>query len=196
VRIPPLPAPSPPPTEQWLAERTVGAPTPRLTTAVEIHDYDPTWPAMYAREQARIGAALGARALAIEHIGSTSVPDLAAKPRIDIDLIVADPADEPAYLPALEEAGYFLRVREPDWYEHRCLHSHDSAVNLHVFGPDCDEHLRHLIFRDWLRTHPEDRARYAAEKRRIAVSGVTYMAQYADQKSIVVVEILRRAGLT
>jgi GrpB-like predicted nucleotidyltransferase (UPF0157 family) len=97
------------------------------------------------------------------------VPGLAAKNRLDIDLIVADPADEPSYVPALEPAGYVLRTRDPDWYEHRCLWTHDHGVNLHVSGPDCDEHLRHLIFRDWLRDHPDDRDRYAAEKRQIAV---------------------------
>jgi GrpB-like predicted nucleotidyltransferase (UPF0157 family) len=162
---------------------------------IEIVDYDSSWPQSYAGHADRIRAAIGSAALSIAHVGSTSVPGLPAKPRIDIDVIVADPVDEAAYLPGLEAAGYVLRVREPDWYDHRCLHGFDPAANVHVFGPDCDEHLRHVIFRDWLREHPEDRARYAAEKRRIAAEGVRFGAEYAARKSDIVIDILRRAGL-
>jgi GrpB-like predicted nucleotidyltransferase (UPF0157 family) len=194
MRKPPLPRPSEPVTEQELARVTVGAPT-RLTGPILIHDYDPAWPRLYALECERIRAALGPLALAVEHVGSTSVPGLAAKPIIDIDLIVADPTDEPAYVPALEAAGYALRLREPQWYEHRMFKDFDPEVNLHVFGPDCDEHLRHLVFRDWLREHPEDRERYEAEKRRVAARPLRFMAQYAEQKTGTVVAILRRAGL-
>jgi GrpB-like predicted nucleotidyltransferase (UPF0157 family) len=196
MRIPPLPEPSPEPTVEWLRSRQVGRVLPPAAPRViEIVEYDPDWPALYATHEKRIRAALGPAALAVEHIGSTSVPGLPAKPRIDVDVIVADPVDEAAYLPMLEAAGYELRVREPDWYEHRCLHGFEPFANVHVFGPDCDEHLRHLIFRNWLRTHPEDQARYAAEKRRIAAEGVRFMAEYAARKSDVVTEILRRAGL-
>ena len=124
------------------------------------------------------------------------MPGLAARNRLDIDLIVADAVDERSYVPALEAAGYFLRTRDPDRYEHRCLWTDDHGVNLHVFGPDCDEHLRHLIFRDWLRAHPDDRDRYAAEKRRIAAAYPWEMAEYVNQKAAVIVEILRKAGLT
>lgn len=195
MRIPPLPEPSPEVTEEWLLERSIGGRLPRLPAPIEVADYDPAWPMSYASHAKRIREALGDAALAVEHVGSTSVPGLAAKFRIDIDVIVADSADEAAYLPALEAAGYVLRVREPDWYEHRCFHGFEPPANVHVFGPDCDEHLRHVIFRDWLRTHPEDRDRYAAEKRRIAAENFTYMAEYAARKSTIVIDILRRAGL-
>ncbi|SDY96200.1 GrpB domain, predicted nucleotidyltransferase, UPF0157 family [Asanoa ishikariensis] len=195
MRLPPLPKPEPPVTEEWLRSRNVGEP-PRLPGPIEIVAYDPSWPALYARHADRIRGALGPTALAVAHVGSTAVPGMAAKFRIDIDVIIEDPRAEAAYLPALEAAGYVLRIREPDWYEHRLLHGFDPMTNVHVFPPDCDEHLRHLILRDWLRDHPEDRARYAEEKRRIARSGVTYMAEYASQKSTVIVDILRRAGLT
>jgi GrpB-like predicted nucleotidyltransferase (UPF0157 family) len=182
-------------TEEWLRSRQVGARLPDPVPAIEIVEYDPAWPDLYAGHADRIRAAIGPAALSITHVGSTSVPGLPAKPRIDIDVIVADPVDEAAYLPGLEAAGYVLRVREPDWYDHRCLHGFDPAANVHVFGPDCDEHLRHVIFRDWLREHPEDRARYAAEKRRIAAEGVRFGAEYAARKSDIVIDILRRAGL-
>lgn len=194
MRIPPLPAPSEPVTAQELARVTIGAPN-RLPAPIGVHDYDPAWPQMFAHEHERIRRALGPAALAVEHVGSTSVPGLAAKPIIDIDLIVADPADEKAYVPALQAAGYVLRIREPDWYQHRMLKSFEPEVNLHVFGPDCDEHLRHLIFRDWLRGHPDDRDLYAAEKRRIAAQPLEFMAEYAEQKTETIVRILQRAGL-
>ncbi|MEV6849677.1 GrpB family protein, partial [Actinoplanes sp. NPDC051411] len=137
----------------------------------------------------------GARALAVEHVGSTAVPGLAAKDRVDIDLIVADPADEDAYVPALSAAGLTLASREPHWYGHRCLWTETHDANVHVFGPDCDEHLRHLVFRDWLRAHPADRDRYAACKLAAAAAHPLSMARYVAAKAGTIVDILTRAGL-
>lgn len=194
MRTPPLPGALAPVTADRLASRAVGGRPTQVTGPITIDDYDPEWPLMFAREEVRIRHALGSLALAIDHVGSTAVPGLAAKNRLDIDLIVADPAEESAYVPALEPAGYTLRTREPDWYGHRCLWTHDHGVNLHVFGPDCDEHLRHLIFRDWLRSHPDDRDRYAAEKRRIAAASPLDMTEYVNQKAAIVIETLRKAG--
>lgn len=98
-------------------------------------------------------------------------------------------------MPVLAEVGYTLRTREPHWYEHRCLWTDTHDVSVHVFGPDCDEHLRHLIFRAWLRTHPADRDLYAARKLRSAAENPMSMGKYVDGKSPVIVEILTRAGL-
>ncbi|HEY3503504.1 MAG TPA: GrpB family protein [Actinocatenispora sp.] len=196
MRTPPLPGPVTPLSPDRLAARAVGDRSVDTPVApITIEAYDPDWPGRYVGERACIRDALGARALAVEHVGSTAVPGLAAKDRLDIDLIVADPTDETAYVPALAAAGYALRTREPDWYQHRCLWSAGHTVNLHVFGPDCDEHLRHLVFRDWLRTHPDDRAYYAAEKRRAAADHPWSMSAYNAQKAGPVLEILRRAGL-
>jgi GrpB-like predicted nucleotidyltransferase (UPF0157 family) len=180
-------------TDEYLAAVTVGPPLPYSGTIV-IADYDPSWPAQYAREEARIRAALGDVALAVEHVGSTSVPGLPAKPILDIDLIVPDSTDEAAYVPALEAAGYVLRIREPDWYEHRMFKGADPNVNLHVFGPDCEEHERHLRFRDRLRAHPADRDRYAATKRELAARDWPNVGHYSEAKSEVILEILRAAG--
>ena len=108
---------------------------------------------------------------------------------------MADPADEDAYVPDLATAGYTLRTREPHWYEHRCLWTAGHEVNLHVFGPDCDEHLRHLILRDHLRANPADRDLYAAAKLRAAADHPMSMGGYVAAKAPVIVEILRRAGL-
>jgi GrpB-like predicted nucleotidyltransferase (UPF0157 family) len=194
MRVPPLPAPSVPWTAEQLAARAVGSAPAGPPAGVTISDYDPTWPKRYAVEEVRIRDALGPLALEVEHVGSTAVEGLPAKDRLDIDLIVADPSEEEAYVPALTAAGYTLRTREPHWYEHRCLWTAGHDVNLHVFGPDCDEYLRHVIFRDWLRANPDDRDRYAAEKRRVAATEPTIVA-YVAAKSAIVTDILRRAGL-
>lgn len=196
MRMPPLPDPLTPLSPERIAAAAVGErPIDVPISPITITPYDSAWPATFTIEQARVLAALGARALGVEHVGSTAVPGLSAKNRLDIDLIVADPADEAAYVPALESAGYALRTREPDWYQHRCLWNEGHTANLHVFGPDCDEHLRHLIFRDWLRAHPEDRNFYEAEKRRAAADNRWSMSAYNAQKAVSIIEILQRAGL-
>ena len=130
------------------------------------------------------------RVLRLEHVGSTSVPGLVAKPRIDILLVVADPAAEASYAPALEAAGYTLRVREPDWHEHRMFSGPETAVNLHVFGPGSPEIERMLRFRDHLRTNTEDRERYAAAKRELAARHWRHIQDYADAKTEVIEAIL------
>jgi len=106
--------------------------------------------------------------LQLEHVGSTSVPGLAAKPVIDIDLTVADPARERDYVPALEAIGFRLVFREPCWHGHRLLEADEPRCNLHVFGFDSPEPIKHRIFRDWLRGNPGERDRYAASKRQAA----------------------------
>ena len=164
-----------------------------LTGRIEIREYDPEWPRLYEREEARIRAALGDRVVRIAHAGSTSVPGLPAKPIIDIALEVPDSADEPAYVPDMEAAGYVLRLREPEWFEHRLFKGPDTDVNLHVFGAACDEVDRMLAFRDRLRTDAADRELYAAAKRELAAQDWKYMQQYADAKTGVIREIMARA---
>jgi GrpB-like predicted nucleotidyltransferase (UPF0157 family) len=183
-----------PMTDAEIRAVTVGeiAPPARITLA----EYDPAWPVLYAREAARIRAALGDRALLLEHVGSTSVPGLAAKPRIDVLLVVADSTDEAAYVPALEAAGYVLHIREPDWFEHRLFKGPDTAVNLHVFSPGCTETQRMLRFRDHLRRDETDRQLYERTKRALADRVWTHTQNYADAKSGVIDEILARAAVT
>ena len=166
---------------------------PRLTGKIQVVDYDPGWPGLFEREVERIREVLGERVVRLEHVGSTSVPGLAAKPIIDIVLVVPDSADEPAYLPDLEAAGYQLVIREPDWWQHRVLKGPDTNVNLHVYSPDCPEVERYLIFRDRLRSDPADREHYQRVKRELAQRDWTYVQQYADAKTEVVEEIVLRA---
>jgi GrpB-like predicted nucleotidyltransferase (UPF0157 family) len=179
-------------TEEQLRAAHVGALVP-LNGPVQLVDYDPAWPGLFEREAGRVRAALGERVLLLEHVGSTSVPGLAAKPRIDMLLVVADSSDEPVYVPALESAGYVLHIREPDWHEHRLFKGPDIALNLHVFSAGCSEIERMLLFRNWLRAHPDDRQLYERTKRELARREWKYTQNYADAKTAVVEEILTRA---
>jgi GrpB-like predicted nucleotidyltransferase (UPF0157 family) len=171
---------------------TIGELKP-LDSPILLADYDPDWPRLFEREAARIRRALGGRALRIEHVGSTSVPGIAAKPIIDIVLVVADSADEQAYVPPLEAAGYVLRIREPEWFEHRVFKGPDTNVNLHVFTSGCEEIERMVGFRDSLRRNDADRELYERSKRALAQRKWKYVQNYADAKTAVVEEIVARA---
>ena len=158
---------------------------------IRVAPYDPEWPKVYERLREQIETALGGVALHVEHVGSTAVPGLAAKPVIDIDLTVADSADEDSYLLALDALGYDLTIRERAWHEHRCFRLEDPRVNLHVFGPDCPETIRHVLFRDWLRTHPDDRELYESAKRASLV-GTDVVIDYNQRKQPVIRDIYER----
>lgn len=131
---------------------------------ISIAEPDPTWPSIFERLASNIRRTLGDVALSVEHVGSTSVPDLPAKPIIDVDITVRDPEVEDSYIPALVALGLVHSVREPWWHGHRALRGADPRCNVHVFSPTSPEVVRHRLFRDWLREHPDDRAVYAAEK--------------------------------
>ena len=171
---------------------TVGELLP-LDSPILLAAYDPDWPRLFEREAARLTRALVGRALRIEHVGSTSVPGLAAKPIIDIVLVVADSADEQTYVPPLEAAGYVLRIREPEWFEHRVFKGPDTNVNLHVFTSGCEEIERMVGFRDWLRRNDADRELYERSKRALAQRKWKYVQNYADAKTAIVEEIVARA---
>jgi GrpB-like predicted nucleotidyltransferase (UPF0157 family) len=178
--------------DEHLDKLTVGG-AQRLTQPIEIREYDPEWPRLYAREEARIRSVLGHRVVRLEHAGSTSVPGLPAKPIVDIVLEVPDSADEPSYVPDLEAAGYVVRIREPEWFEHRVFKGPDTNVNLHTFTAGCEEVDRMLLFRDHLRANDSDRELYARTKRELAAHDWKYVQQYADAKTAVVQEIMERA---
>jgi GrpB-like predicted nucleotidyltransferase (UPF0157 family) len=178
--------------EEALARVTVGDLRP-LDGPVTLAEYDPAWPERYAALARAIRGALGDALVLVEHVGSTSVAGLAAKPIVDIVLAVADSADEAAYVASLEAQGYTLRIREPDWYEHRMLEGSDADVNLHVFSAGCPEIDRLLLFRDRLRADPAERNRYATVKRELAAQPWRHVQNYAQAKTAVVNEIVARA---
>jgi GrpB-like predicted nucleotidyltransferase (UPF0157 family) len=184
----------PPSSEEDIRAYTIGELKPHAAP-ITLVDYDPAWPRLFEREDQRIRAALGNRVVRLEHTGSTSVPGLAAKPCIDMTLVVPDSSDESSYAPDLEASGYRLTIREPDWYEHRVFKGPDTNVNLHVFSPGSPEIERMVGFRDWLRTHDKDRELYERTKRELAAQEWQYVQHYADAKTVVVEQIIARAGL-
>ena len=160
---------------------------------ITLVESDPNWPVLFDREAARVRGALGPVVVQLEHVGSTSVPGLDAKPIIDILLVVRDSADEPSFVPALTAVGYRLVIREPDWLEHRLFKGPDTDINVHVFTASADEVDRMLRFRDRLRTDAGDRELYARTKRKLAQQQWRHVQHYAQAKSEVVEQILQRA---
>ncbi len=177
--------------EQYLPQVIIGA---LESPPIEVVDYDAAWARRFACEATKIHAALSGHVLLLEHIGSTAVPGLAAKPIIDILLVVSDAAYEGSYLPALEAAGYVLRVRESDFYEHRMLRTPAKDVHLHVLSPDSPEIARYLLLRDWLRRDAADHELYARHKWCLADRRWPTMQHYAEAKTEVIEAIVARAA--
>jgi GrpB-like predicted nucleotidyltransferase (UPF0157 family)/predicted N-acetyltransferase YhbS len=171
----------------------IGGPEKR---PIEIVDYDPQWPAKYQEHAGRIKEAIGDSASQIEHIGSTSVPSLGAKPIIDILLVVKNAAKEKDYLPSLEALGYVLRVREPDFDEHRMFRTPERDVHVHVFSEGSTEIARYLSFRDQLRRDESDRKNYEALKRELAARDWPHMDAYAEAKGEFIESIIAKARAT
>ncbi|GID97544.1 GrpB family protein [Amorphoplanes digitatis] len=178
-------------TPEQMAIALVGDP-PTRWQAVVIEDYDPGWADRFAAARRSIREVLGELVVGVEHVGSTSVPGLAAKPIVDIDLLVTDVADESGYLPALATLGYRLLLREPWWHGHRMLVSAAEDVHLHVWPPEAPEPVRHRLFRDWLRAHPDDLDLYAATKRRLARETAERPGDYSLAKNAVIDDIYAR----
>lgn len=178
--------------DEELQKFTVGELKPHNASII-IAQYDSSWPELFELEANRIRSVLGGKALQIEHVGSTSVPGLCAKPIIDMLLVVENSADEPSYAQALEAGGYRLQIREPEWFEHRMFKGPDTGINLHVFSMGASEIDRMLRFRDWLRFNQDDRDKYAQAKRRLAKNKWRYVQHYADAKTSIIREIVARA---
>lgn len=180
-------------TDEELQKNIVGKLEPH-NAQITLVEYDHQWPELFNFEAKRIHSILGQKAVRIEHVGSTSVPGLCAKPIIDIVLVVKDSTDEQSYIPALEKEGYTLRVREPEWFEHRLLKGSNIDINLHVFSDGVSEVDRMVKFRDWLRTHQADRDQYARVKRKLAKRVWRHVQHYADAKTSAIQEIMERAN--
>lgn len=179
--------------DEELQKITVGERKPH-NALITLVEYDSRWPELFEREAERVRSALGNKALQVEHVGSTSVPGLCAKPIIDMLLVVADSADESSYVPALEATGYTLWVREPEWFQHRMFKGPDIDINLHVFSVGASEVERMLRFRNWLRANDADRNNYARAKRDLAQRVWRHVQHYADAKTSIVQEIMNRAN--
>ena len=171
--------------DEDLKKITIGERKPH-NSVITLSDYNSDWQHIFEFEHKRIKKVLGDRALIVEHVGSTAVPGLAAKPIIDILLIVANSADEASYVPDLEKIGFVLRIRESSWFEHRLLKGPNFPVNLHVFSQGALEIERMIMFRDHLRTHEPDKELYLQTKRSLAKKKWKYIQNYADSKSDII----------
>ncbi len=166
-------------------------------TPVIIVPYDPKWVDLYRVEAAHIQDAIGEYIIAIEHIGSTSVPGLAAKPIIDILIGLKGLADTPLFVPPLEKIGFVYKPEnEVDFPERRYLHKKKPGqliVHLHMVEPNTEFFKRHLAFRDYLRAHPESAAEYAALKTALAAKFGNDREGYTDAKTDFIKGIERKA---
>ena len=160
----------------------------RESGPVLLVPYDPHWALRFQDEKRRIADAVGAQAQRIEHIGSTAVPGLMAKPIIDILVEVDNIEDDIGYAPALESAGYVLRVSEPG---HRMFRPAAKDVYVHLWQTGDQQIARHLAFRDRLRTHQGDRSRYELAKKKLAQREWADRNEYAEAKTEIIDEILR-----
>lgn len=165
-----------------------------MNVTIHLAPYDQAWPAQYLLEASKIRAALDDAALVLEHVGSTSIPGICAKPIIDILLAVADSSDENSYVPSLTAAGYRFHLRELDWEQHRLLKGDNPMVNLHVFTVGSKEIARMIGFRDRCRSHPEERRLYEETKQALAGRVWACVQDYADAKRDVVEGIIARAA--
>lgn len=158
---------------------------------IRVVEYSELWPRRFETERRRIEASLGETARRVEHVGSTAVAGLAAKPIVDIMVTVDDADDESAYVPQLERVGYVLRVREP---RHRMVRTpaRDVHVHVHVWPAGSQDERRHLVFRDWLRSSPVDRREYEQAKHELAGRWQD-MNYYARAKDLVIDRIMKRA---
>jgi GrpB-like predicted nucleotidyltransferase (UPF0157 family) len=157
---------------------------------IQIAPYDPAWPQCFETERQKIKAALGPGAIRIDHVGSTAVPGLSAKPIIDIQVSIENSDDESTYLPQLEKQGYVLRVREKG---RRMFRTPKLDVHIHVCRTGSDWERRHLLFRDWLKHDKADREAYQKLKEGLVKRVWETMNHYADAKSDLIQEITRHA---
>lgn len=162
-----------------------------MSAPISIEDYDPRWPDQFETLRSKIAAALGPIAAAVEHVGSTAVPGLAAKPIIDIDVLLRSAPDLPSAIRSLTSLGYAhegdLGVAGREAFRPPAC---DIQHHLYVCPTSEPEYRRHLAFRDHLRSHPEDAKAYAQLKRTLAAR-CSGREAYTQAKTEFVEHILR-----
>ena len=165
------------------------------TRSYAISPYDPSWPDRFESESAKIRAGLGDQVIRVEHVGSTSVPGLAAKPVVDIQVSVRSMVPRSAYVDPLVRLGY--RSAIDPWTDEHEFFSRDEdgerAFHVHVCGQGSEWEQRHLAFRDWLRSHPDDAAAYERLKRDLAERYPRDTYSYAAAKTEFIEEVEARA---
>jgi GrpB-like predicted nucleotidyltransferase (UPF0157 family) len=160
---------------------------------IELVPYDPAWPARFDSWKARLLEVLPSAARRIDHVGSTAVPGLAAKPVIDIQVSVEDLFDEAAYVPAIESVGIQLRSRDDEHRFFRPFEGRPREVHVHVCSAGSDWERRHLVFVAYLRADAEARDAYLKAKQSAAARWADDRIAYTEAKDVVIREILERA---
>ena len=165
-----------------------------MSDPVIIHPYDPSWPGRFLGLARPLRAALGDVALRIDHVGSTSVPGLDAKPIIDIQISVAELEPSEPYRTPLERLGYVFRPDNPERTKRYFREPPGQPrTHVHVRRAGSWAEQLNLLFRDYLRAHPQEAAIYAAAKHRIAEQHRADRAAYTEAKSQVIWEIIALA---
>jgi GrpB-like predicted nucleotidyltransferase (UPF0157 family) len=167
----------------------------RFDPAVRIVDYDPAWPELAAAEMARVEAALGELAVRTEHVGSTAVPGMAAKPIVDLQVAVAEIRPTDPYAGPLEGLGYLFAPDpdSPDFHFFGKPAARPRTFHLHVCAAGSDDERRHLALRDYLRAHPDEARRYAERKRELVADRLGDRLAYIAGKADYVAALERRA---
>jgi len=167
-----------------------------LPTPVIVVDYDPAWPSLYEAERKRILGAAGVKILSIEHVGSTSVPGLGAKPIIDIIAGVDSKRAADECVELLKPVGYTDVTPEdsPEWFYCLGRGPHSVGYHLHLVLEGSQFHLKHIVFRDYLRSHPEATAEYYELKKRLSTQYRENRVAYTDSKSVFIDAVVERAG--
>jgi GrpB-like predicted nucleotidyltransferase (UPF0157 family) len=180
-------------TEEQLQSISVGQRDTRHST-IELVSSDPAWAERFARLSHDIRSALGSRLVSIEHVGSTAIPGLPAKPIIDIDATVHDPADESGYRDALERLGFVLTIRESEWHQHRMFKLREPRTNLHIYAEGCSLPARDVAFRDLLRNDRQLAVTYSELKRELSSHKWSSSQHYAEGKSELIIDLLNSHG--
>jgi GrpB-like predicted nucleotidyltransferase (UPF0157 family) len=154
------------------------------------------WPSRFAAIQARLAAALGATAVRIDHVGSTSIPGIHAKPVIDVQVSVPDIDDEGAYVPQIESLGWPMRSREPELLHRYFRDAADRPrrTHIHVCQSGSKWERDHLLFRDYLRAHPDVAAEYQRVKEEAAAAYGDHRLAYTEAKGPFIESVLTQAA--
>jgi GrpB-like predicted nucleotidyltransferase (UPF0157 family) len=167
--------------------------TDRPRDPIEVHPYNPEWPETFERWSSRLAGCLAGAATRIEHVGSTAVPGLDAKPIVDIQVSVERLGDEQLYVPGCEAAGLQFRLRDDERRFFRPPSGAVREVHVHVCEVGSSWEREHLLFRDFLRTHPDARDAYAATKRHAAGVWRDDSMAYTEAKSGIILDTLDSA---
>lgn len=177
----------------WGQFEIVGGSDRSVSDPIEVVEYNPQWPAQFAAWRDRLAAALGPTAIRIDHVGSTSVPGLGAKPVIDIQVSVPDMTDEAAYAPAIDALGVALRSRDTEHRYFRPAGDRPRDIQIHVCDAGSDWARAHLLFRDYLRAHAEAARAYAVMKRDAAARYPNDRIAYNETKTNFILDQLGQA---